>query len=126
MRSSLILLAVCRACLWLRFRTWLGALVPGLFTCVATRLDCDTLDEFAKWWETSTNHSSALTRAQWYRPRHSREVLTAPVTLDEKIRSLTWRNRWAEWPTQFWPTFATEGSAYFTVDVTTGIESYAW
>lgn len=118
LRGQPALLSVCWSCAWQR-----------TVERVSDRLTpIESHDRLSEWWSEHVTMTRRLARYSAYRPRHSREALEVSLLKSDPL-DIIWaghfRTYWATWPTQFWPTLATGGSAYETVDSTTSIESFA-
>jgi hypothetical protein len=122
LRGQPALLSVCWSCLAQAVATHVGRGVERL----GDRLGIiEPHDRLSEWWNHHVSYTRELARYASYRPRHSYERWQNPETIEDRLRGAGWRLRWAEYDTQFWPTLATRGDAYDTVDSTTSLESYA-
>jgi len=122
LRGQPLLLNLCWSCVWQRVVAWVDARLSRL----GDRLSpIESHDHLSEWWDHHVSYNRELTRYNSYRPRHSYERWQNPETIEDRMESAEWRLHWARWDTQFWPILATRGDAYDTVDVSTGVESYA-
>ena len=121
----LALAVICWLCLVHRARARVSRWVDTL----GDRLEViEPVEAMTLWWVESVHAEREGVRAGTYTPRHSWETAQRPdhSNLDEWEWSIRWRTRWAEWDTQFWPTFSSESGAWATVDSTTCNASYDW